>query len=71
MAGGYVSPGGIWYGHYWVEAQKGYDTFILDITADQFGDQSVVVKPIEEAPQYVVGNQAIVDAQMNGLLIDD
>ncbi|HIE4884572.1 TPA: hypothetical protein ACXNKY_005494 [Klebsiella pneumoniae] len=47
--GGIVTPEGM-KGHYWV-----------DITADQFGMDSIIYKGLKDAQEYVEGHQAVVD----------
>jgi hypothetical protein len=64
--GGLKDAAGNLRGHYWVEgtAANG-DTFIADITADQFGYPPVVVLSLEEGRSlYVSGDQAVVDAHV-------
>ena len=64
--GGLLDPNGTLRGHYWVEGVlplAGLE-FVADITADQFGYAAVVVVPKRDAPQYIRGNQARVDAHV-------
>ncbi|AIG86509.1 hypothetical protein Q770_00985 (plasmid) [Klebsiella pneumoniae subsp. pneumoniae PittNDM01] len=58
--GGIVTPEGM-KGHYWVVANVHGMHFIVDITADQFGMDSIIYKGLREAPEYVEGHQAVVD----------
>lgn len=60
--GGYFDHAG-GHGHYWLEVQTPVGAFILDITADQFGGNEVVVLPAAGNKQYLPGNQELVDAQ--------
>ncbi|MEJ6002751.1 hypothetical protein [Paucibacter soli] len=55
---------GQWNGHYWVEAEiEGHGHFVVDITADQFGHEPVVILPVSQASQnYRPGPQGEVDA---------
>ena len=48
-------------GHYWVVANVHGMLFIVDITADQFGMDSIIYKGLKDAPEYVEGHQALVD----------
>lgn len=61
--GGILGADGEWHGHYWVRVRiRGAGAFIVDITADQFGHDTVVVLPLHEARgRYVAGDQATVD----------
>ena len=58
--GGIVTPEGM-KGHYWVVANVHGMLFIVDITADQFGMDSIIYKGLKDAPEYVEGHQALVD----------
>ncbi|HBT2083511.1 MULTISPECIES: hypothetical protein [Klebsiella] len=58
--GGIVTPEGM-KGHYWVVANVHGMHFIVDITADQFGMDSIIYKGLKDAPEYVEGHQAVVD----------
>lgn len=63
--GGYLDGSGVLRGHYWVVAtESSGTTWVMDITADQFGDPEVVVVPAEKAPRYRPGDQSVVDAGM-------
>ena len=55
---------GLWYGHYWVDAQiEGEGDFVVDITADQFGHPPVMVIPgLDAVTIYRPGRQDLVDA---------
>lgn len=50
--GGIVTPEGM-KGHYWVVANVHGMHFIVDITADQFGMDSIIYKGLKDAPEYV------------------
>lgn len=50
------------HGHYWLEVDTPAGAYVVDITADQFGADPVVVVPANN-PQYVPGNQQLVDEQ--------
>lgn len=69
IRGGSVGAGardtlGQWRGHYWtVVRMPGGSEFVVDITADQFGHEPVVVMPLSAASdRYRYGPQAEVDA---------
>lgn len=59
--GGYFDDNG-GHGHYWLEVDTPDGAYIVDITADQFGADPVVVVPAT-SPQYVPGDQQLVDEQ--------
>jgi len=62
-ADGGLFIGKVGHGHYWIEARKGEQSFIVDITADQFGLPEVIVAPLQDLPaRYVPGDQAAVEA---------
>lgn len=54
---------GSWYGHYWLEVgMPSGATYVVDITADQFGYEPVVLMPVERSRErYRAGEQAFVD----------
>lgn len=54
---------GKWRGHYWVETDMpSGERFVVDVTADQFGHEPVVVLPVELAGErYKAGEQGEVD----------
>lgn len=62
--GGYFGATG-GHGHYWLEVDTPAGAYVVDITADQFGANPVVVVPATN-PQYVPGNQQLVDEQFIG-----
>lgn len=43
--GDWVAPDGRAFGHYWVRANLNEAAYILDITADQFGEADILVLP--------------------------
>lgn len=51
-------------GHYWVVANVHGTFYVIDITADQFGMDKVIFKRLENAPEYVEGQQVIVDEHL-------
>lgn len=66
LDGGVLGPDGVLRGHYWVELEVSGARFVVDVTADQFGYEPVVILPIEEARnRYTPGNQANVDAAVS------
>jgi hypothetical protein len=69
--GGHRDPAGVWRGHYWVEAQdRAGTTWVVDITADQFGGPDVVVAECAVvACCYQPGEQAVVDDAVRDLLV--
>ncbi|ENE6227879.1 hypothetical protein ABNP94_004785 [Escherichia coli] len=55
------------HGHYWCELSAGGMTFYIDISAEQFGYPSFIVKNVNDVsgwPQYIPGHQATVDEHM-------
>ena len=60
---------GAWHGHYWVEVVLPVDgAFVVDVTADQFGYEPVVVLPLMLAQdRYRPGPQREVDEAVEGL----
>lgn len=60
---GALDTSGEWRGHYWVEAQmKSGSIFVVDVTADQFGHEAVVVLPLSQSSErYRNGPQCEVD----------
>lgn len=72
--GGHAEAGardvnGVWHGHYWADVSlpEG-DGFTVDITADQFGYEPIVVLPLDSARlRYRPGPQCEVDAALEVL----
>ena len=65
--GGFRSRDGTWHGHYWTEARDPAtgQGWVIDLTADQFGEDAVRVLPLEAASrQYHPGDQAVVDGHV-------
>lgn len=62
--GGYQDAAGQRHGHYWVEAQTGEETVVLDVTADQFGGLPITVLPLSVAKAYQAGSQKTTDAHI-------
>lgn len=60
---------GIWRGHYWVEVElPAAGVVVLDVTADQFGYEPVVVLPVDLAGErYRPGPQQEVDEAFDDL----
>jgi hypothetical protein len=69
---GALDTTGQWCGHYWVEAQMGSgSTFVVDVTADQFGYEPVVVLPLSQSNErYRKGAQWEVDELFKDLVND-
>lgn len=61
--GGFVATDGSRHGHYWIEVtcSQSREAWVVDITADQFGEPAVRVLPLNQASQYVPGDQDLVD----------
>lgn len=59
--GGYFDAAG-GHGHYWTEVDTPAGAYVVDITADQFGADPVVVVPAT-SPKYIPGDQQLVDEQ--------
>lgn len=54
-----------WLGHYWLEASTERGPLVVDLTADQFGAEPVVILPLAaSAGRYRPDEQRIVDAQV-------
>lgn len=68
--GGYRDENGELHGHYWLELTTPTSTYIVDITADQFGALPIVVLPIEMNNTYFDGNQQLVEEHMQSLRQD-
>jgi hypothetical protein len=66
--------GGLWvdgicHGHYWVEIAVAGELYIADITADQFGQDSVILSPATSLlVRYEAGDQEIVDEHVSNEL---
>ncbi|EJH7012846.1 hypothetical protein NFT50_001248 [Salmonella enterica] len=67
--GGFFN-GGVGSGHYWVEVETTSGAVIVDITADQFGVDALVVKPLEDAKYYRKGNQDVVDKHYGEFMLE-
>lgn len=72
MDGGYVDVAGVPRGHYWLKATSpAGESWVVDITADQFGGPAVVVEPIASASGiYLPGKQDVVDLGMADLIAE-
>ena len=69
--GGIIDFEGHCHGHYWVRAGNERENFVIDITADQFGLQAVLVLPsLVASDWYQPGAQSNIDAHVKsfGLL---
>lgn len=66
LDGGYFDENGQGFGHYWAEVVDSTgQRWIVDITADQFGDQPVVLLPEADGrAKYRPGRQALVAAHV-------
>lgn len=55
------------HGHYWCETASYDDNFIIDLTADQFGFEKVVIKQASAGgwPRYIPGCQETVDLHVS------
>lgn len=62
--GGYFDSAGTGHGHYWLEVRTCTGNFILDITADQFGEAPVLIADADTCSNYVPGNQALVESHL-------
>ncbi|MGB3251581.1 hypothetical protein [Buttiauxella gaviniae] len=58
---GYIDSKGTIHGHFWIEVATPDGTFIMDITADQFDGEPIIVLPCDLGTQYVKGDQAITE----------
>jgi hypothetical protein len=67
--GGYVDSTGARHGHYWVEVRHADNTWVADITGDQFDAPSVqLLNPTEAAQFYRSGDQQVVDSHVADVL---
>lgn len=66
--GGYIDSNGNMQGHYWLEVLGTHDTYIVDITADQFGDEPILILPISTTDRYVNGCQDTIDEHFKDFL---
>lgn len=62
--GGYFDAAGIGHGHYWLEVETPDGSYVVDITADQFGDAPVIVEPTSRNRKYRPGDQQLVDQHL-------
>lgn len=63
--GGYWDARGVAQGHYWVEAHRSGEAWVVDITADQFGDDRIIILPLSKSlSRYRPGQQDQVDAHV-------
>lgn len=55
------------HGHYWCEATSDDVDFVVDLTADQFGFERVIIKRANATdwPRYIPGCQDTVDLHVN------
>jgi hypothetical protein len=68
--GGYFDANGNGHGHYWLEVSTEHESFIVDLTADQFGDAPVIVAPAEGNWRYRNGNQQLIDAHFHDIAME-
>lgn len=61
------SSGGL-HGHYWLAIKTQTDTFIVDITADQFGYPAIIVEEEHSSLAYVPGDQENIDEHFESVL---
>lgn len=62
--GGYFDAAGTGHGHYWLEVETPDGSYVVDITADQFGDAPVIVEPTSRNRKYRPGDQQLVDQHL-------
>ena len=72
LDGGFVDLAGVARGHYWLKATApSGEAWVVDITADQFGGDPVVVLPFSESEErYVPGDQSTVDRGIGELMAE-
>ena len=61
---GYIDHQGTRHGHYWLEVETPLNSYIVDITADQFGGERIVIESLDMNHQYIVGCQHTIDQHM-------
>ena len=65
--GGYFDASGRGHGHYWLEVLTDDGDYIIDITADQFGELPVLVVNAVANSNYIPGDQKLVDSHLEEL----
>lgn len=66
--GFYIS--GVGHGHYWVEVRMPSGLVVIDITADQFGIDPLIVKPAKDVEFYFNGKQELVDQHYGEFMLE-
>lgn len=71
-ASGCLNEAGVLCGHYWVEVKTpDGEAFVVDLTADQFGYEPVVIMPLVQAStRYRPGPQPEVDEALDDLALE-
>ena len=57
------------HGHYWLAVKTQTDTFIVDITADQFGYPAIIVEEEHSSLAYLSGDQENIDEHFESFLL--
>lgn len=70
--GGIIDASGTLKGHYWVEALDPGNgkKWVIDLTADQFGFDDVVILPLSDAKRYVPGDQSEINTHVEEVYND-
>lgn len=62
---GGILVNGTWRGHYWVVATARGDSYIIDISADQFGMPPCIVRAVSDEPTiYAHGSNTDIDVHL-------
>ncbi|PHM59495.1 hypothetical protein [Xenorhabdus ishibashii] len=64
-----LSDGGLFtkkggHGHYWCEVKNSPVSIIIDITADQFGFEKIIIKMLDDInswPKYIAGDREVIE----------
>lgn len=61
QSSGFKDSSGVMHGHYWLAIKTQGCTFIVDITADQFGYPAIIVENETSSIAYIPGDQENID----------
>ncbi len=69
ITSGFRASSGELHGHYWLAVKTQTDTFIVDITADQFGYPAIIVEEEHSSLAYLSGDQENIDEHFESFLL--